>query len=476
MTATAFTAAKPVNPATATAAGIGLVEDTLEPLFRVSGGGVDPRGCPVGTTSQAAQDHAEKAIWRLASYFGDPLADLDAAIAADPAWILPHLMKTNALLTMAEQRFNAMAGESLAHGLAANAGRGMQPREQAQLAATRACLAGQWRTACDLRDGILVDHPQDVAALIPAHLFDFYRGDSLNLRKRVARVLPDWSPSAPLYSYVLGQYAFGLEECNLYPQALETGQRALELDPRDPWAVHAVAHVHEMLGRYEEGALWLTSREQDWSPDNGFAFHNWWHLALFNLEKLDSDAALRIFDEHVAPGAELALQQVDAAALLWRLSLMDIDVGDRWSRLAPVWPAAAPDAGFYSFNDLHAVLTHVGAGDIGQAQRILDIAIAGADEATTCGPVAAEVGIPLMRSVIAMAQGRHDSAVEGLLAVRETAHRFGGSHAQRDLVEQTLLAAAIRSGRRPLARHLLNERVMAKPDSPLTDFWKRRAG
>ena len=104
MTATAFTAAKPVNPATATAAGIGLVEDTLEPLFRVSGGGVDPRGCPVGTTSQAAQDHAEKAIWRLASYFGDPLADLDAAIAADPAWILPHLMKTNALLTMAEQR------------------------------------------------------------------------------------------------------------------------------------------------------------------------------------------------------------------------------------------------------------------------------------------------------------------------------------------------------------------------------------
>ena len=303
MTATAFTAAKPVNPATATAAGIGLVEDTLQPLFRVSGGGVDARGCPVGTTSQAAQDHAEKAIWRLASYFGDPLADLDAAIAADPAWILPHLMKTNALLTMAEQRFNAMAGESLAQGLAANAGRGMHPREQAHLAATRACLAGQWRTACDLWDGILVDHPQDLAALSPAHLFDFYRGDSLNLRKRVARVLPDWSPSAPLYSYVLGQYAFGLEECNLYPQALETGQRALELDPRDPWAVHAVAHVHEMLGRYEEGALWLTSREQDWSPDNGFAFHNWWHLALFNLEKLDGDAALRIFDEHVAPAS-----------------------------------------------------------------------------------------------------------------------------------------------------------------------------
>jgi len=438
--------------------------------------GGDPRGCPVGTTSQAAVGHLEQAMWRLVSYFGDPLADLDAAIAADPAWLLPYLVKANALLTMAEHRFNRMAEASVAQGVAANTGRGMPEREAAHLAATRAGLAGQWRTACDHWDAILVDHPQDLAALLPAHLFDFYRGDSLNLRKRVARVLPDWSPAAPLYSYVLGQYAFGLEECNLYPQALEAGLRALALDRRDPWAVHAVAHVHEMLGEYDEGARWLASREPDWSPDNGFAFHNWWHLALFQVEKLDTDAALRIFDEHIAPGAEMALQQVDAAALLWRLTLMEVDVGDRWARLAPAWPVAAPDGGFYSFNDLHAVLTHVGAGDISAAQSILDLAVAGAGAATTCGAAAGDTGVPLMRSVIAMAQGRDADAVDGLIAVRETAHRFGGSHAQRDLIEQTLLAAAIRAGRRPLARHLLNERMMAKPESPLTGFWKQRVG
>ena len=274
-------------------------------------------------------------------------------------------------------------------------------------------------------------------------------------------MLPDWSPTAPLYSFVLGQYAFGLEECNLYPAALAAGEQALALDRRDPWAVHAVTHVHEMTGQYEDGARWLASREADWSPENGFAFHNWWHLALFHLEQLDTATALKIFDEHVAPGAELALQQVDAAALLWRLRLLDVDVGDRWLRLAPVWPTAAPDLGFYSFNDLHAVLTHVGAGDISAAQSILDLAVAGAGAATTCGAAAGDTGVPLMRSVI---------------AVRETAHRFGGSHAQRDLIEQTLLAAAIRAGRRPLARHLLNERMMAKPESPLTGFWKQRVG
>ncbi len=450
-------------------------ESALRPAA-ASAARVDPRGCPVSTSSQAAIEHAEKATWRLASYFGDPIADLDAAIAEDPAWILPHLMKANGLLSMTEHRFSEMARDSVAQGLAMNGGRNMLAREQAHLAATQACLAGQWRTACDLWDRILVDHPQDLVALLPAHLFDFYRGDSLNLRKRVARVLPDWSASAPLYSFVLGQYAFGLEECNLYPQAQEAGERALSLDRRDPWAIHAVAHVHEMLGQYEQGARWLSSREPDWAPENGFAFHNWWHLALFQVEKLDTESALRILDEHVASGAELVLQQLDVAALLWRLSLMEVDVGDRWLRLAPTWSAAAPEAGFYSFNDLHAVLTHVGAGDLEQAQRVLEAASARQGESTLCAAVATDTGLPLMRSMIAFGQGRHDEAVEGLMAVRETAFRFGGSHAQRDLVEQTLLAAAIRAGRRPLARHLLNERLMAKPESPLTDFWKRRVG
>ena len=267
MTATAFAAAGTVTAAddaaaaaAATAATAGAAGSDGSAL-RLSSAASDPRGCPVSTTSQAAIEHLEQAMWRLASYFGDPIADLDAAIGEDPGWILPYLVKSNALLTMAEQRFNRMAEGSLAEALAASSGRGLQARELAHLAATRACLAGQWRTACDSWDAILVDHPQDLAALLPAHLFDFYRGDSLNLRKRVARVLPDWSPSAPLYSYVLGQYAFGLEECNLYPQALEAGERALALERRDPWAVHAVAHVHEMLGRYEDGAHWLASRE-----------------------------------------------------------------------------------------------------------------------------------------------------------------------------------------------------------------------
>ncbi len=436
----------------------------------------DPRGCPVNTRSQEAIDHVETATRRMLSYFGDPLVDLDAAIAADPAWMLPHLMKANCLLTLAEHRFSVMARDALREGIARNTGRGMLPREQAHLAATEACLADQWHEACRLWDGILVDHPRDLAALIPAHLFDFYRGDSLNLRKRIARVLPAWSPSAPLYSYVLGQYAFGLEECNLYPQAREFGEHALALEPKDPWAIHAITHVNEMQGRYREGAAWLREREADWAPDNGFAFHNWWHLGLFHLERLDTATALGLLDERVAPGSEIALQHVDVAAMLWRLHLMDVDVGDRWRRLLPAWPAKAPDAGFYCFNDLHAVLVHIGADRLDLAHDVLAAVRARAEGASTCATVAGATGVPLIASFIAAAEGRHDEAVDGLLAVRDAAFRFGGSHAQRDLVEQTLLSTAIQAGRRSLARHLLNERRMAKPESPLTGWWMERVG
>ena len=60
--------------------------------------------------------------------------------------------------------------------------------------------------------------------------------------------------------------------------------------------------------------------------------------------------------------------------------------------------------------------------------------------------MAAEVGVPLMTGVLDYGRGRYAEAVEALWSVRDVCHRFGGSHAQRDLVDQTLMDAAIRAG------------------------------
>jgi len=431
---------------------------------------VDARGCPVSTGSARAVEHAEKALWRMLSYYGNALDDLDAAIAEDPSWALAHLMKANVLLSMTEHGLGLMADDSLQRAAELAATGQANDRERRHVAATQLCAAGQWQPACEAWERILLEHPQDLVALQIAHLFDFFRGDARNLHRRVARVLPEWSPQAPLYSFVLGMHAFGLEESNLYSHALDAGQAALALDARDPWAVHAVTHVHEMQGQFDQGARFLASRSDDWSPDNGFAYHLWWHLALFQLERCDTAAALALLDERVMPGAEFALQRIDISALLWRLRLLGVDVGERFAACAALWPAA-PEPGYYAFNDLHAVLALVGAGRLDDAAAVLEAARARSREPSTIGAMAAEVGVPLMTGVLDYGRGRYAQAVEALWSVRDGCHRFGGSHAQRDLVDQTLMDAAIRAGQPRLARRLLNERLLAKAGSPLTQHW-----
>ena len=437
---------------------------------------VDARGCPVSTHSRTAIEHAETGLRRLVSYDGNPLGDFDAALAADPHWSLPHVMKANALLSMTEHGLGALAAECLRQAAELAASGRCNDRERRHIAASQACAAGQWQIACEAWDRLLLDQPQDLMALHAAHLFDFYRGDARNLQRRVARVLPEWSAAAPLYSHVLGMHAFGLEECQLYAQALDAGHAALALERRDPWAVHAVAHVHEMQGRFDAGAAWLIDHSTDWAPDNAIAYHNWWHLALFKIERLDTAAALALLDSQVMPGMETALQRIDATAMLWRLTLIGVDVGERWNTVADAWPVHAPEAGHSAFNDCHALLALIGAGRIDAAARVVEAVQARSRDATTLGAMAREVGLPLMRGLLSRGRGHHADAVEALWMARDGSHRFGGSHAQRDLIDQTLLDSAIRAGQHRRARHLLNERLLFKADTPLTGYWAQRIG
>ncbi len=435
----------------------------------------DLRGNPCASASAAARASAETALWRMMSFYDTPLADLDTAIAHDPGWALPHLMKCGFLLSLTE---SSLVAEAQTHWHAAAGLMAQAPaREQAHLQALQQVLQGRWHAACRSWDELLVQHPNDALALQWAQLWDFYRGDALNLRARVARCLPDWNLEDPLYPCVLGLYAFGLEESNLYPQAEETGRRALAHDPRVPWAVHAVAHVMEMQGRHEEGASWLRQHQAHWAEGNGFSGHLWWHKALFRLEGLDAEGALRVLDSRLTGAAlQITLQRVDAAALMWRLHLLGHDMGERAHRLMAAWEAAAGEAGYYAFNDLHLVLGLLCAGEVTKAEawvaRCAERAMAAEDAGRANHAMAREVGLPLMRGLVAHARGQHDAAVELMYPVRSQAQRFGGSHAQRDLIDQTLLAAAAAGKQRHVGHALLNERLMAKPATPLTRHWQ----
>jgi hypothetical protein len=313
---------------------------------------------------------------------------------------------------------------------------------------------------------ILIDHPRDLLALQLAHVGDFFNGSSTSLRDRVAQVLPEWDTTVPGYSYVLGMYAFGLEETGLYSRAEDIGRRALEINPVDAWGVHAVTHVMEMQGRLREGIEFLTSRERDWAENNGLAFHNWWHLALFHLDAGNLAQVLDLYDRRVRPApSQVPLEMIDAASMLWRLQLRGVDVGGRWQALATCWEPFVEHA-YYAFNDVHAVMAFVGAQRFDLAERAMaamEQKLAGND---TNAMMTREVGLPLAHAIVSFANANYADTVKRLLSIRNIASRFGGSHAQRDLIHLTLVEAALRSEQARLARALVAERTQLKPTSP----------
>ena len=436
---------------------------------------VDARDVPVSSCQAESLDDYEVALQQFQSYFGDPTETLAGTLERDPEFVIGHIFNASAMLMMSERQYLPMvrdsieAAEALAHK--------SNDREKGLLAAARHWMEGRWDLACVTWDQVLADYPRDALAIQLAHLTDFFLGDAVNLRDRIGRVIGSWSETTPGYSYILGMQAFGLEECNQFARAEETAMKALSIEARDGWSVHAMAHVLEMQNRYEEGQQFMRSRVDDWAPGNGFAFHNWWHLALFHMEQEDFVSALQLYDEQILPGeSDMSMQMLDASALLWRLHLQDVDLGDRWTMIADLWSRKTPaENGYYAFNDLHAVIALVGAGRLSEARAILaDLQKAATDNPPLTAMMARDVGVPAAQAMIAFAEQRYDDVIDALYPIRSIANRFGGSNAQRDILTQTLIEAAIRGGHQGLATNLLSEREVHKPFSPLTRRFKKR--
>lgn len=423
----------------------------------------DERGNPVSTDDQASLAAYEKAQILFLGYYGDPLGVIDQALANNPVFVMGHVLRAGMMITASDQCVEPLLRESVeaAEGLHDIA----NPRERRHTAAARAWLNGEFSSALRRYADILIDYPHDTLALQVGHIGDFLLGRSAMLRDRVAGILPDWNSQMPHYGYVLGMHAFGLEETNLYAQAEAQGRRALELNPRDPWAVHAVAHVLEMQGRVEEGIAWLDGRREDWSADNMLAIHNWWHLALFHLDRDETAEVLALYDKRLRESSTgQVLDLVDASAMLWRLLLRGVDVGPRWRQLADVWRERG-GTGYYAFNDVHALMAYLGAGDDAAAQQLIAAMEAAAEGSGTNAMMTRAVGLPVAHALVAFARQDYALSADLLRDLRLIAHRFGGSHAQRDVLALTLVEAALRDGARGLAKVLTAERMALKPAS-----------
>lgn len=433
----------------------------------------DKRGNPVSYGSQEAIERLDRVFDMMHAYQADPLAEVDVIIAEHPDFALAHAFRAGALATATDKVFEPELIKSL--NAAEELARKANERERLHIAACRAWLDGEWERGVEAWGRASAEYPRDLLALQYAHLGDFYLGYSHLLRDRVARVLPHWNRSVSGYGFVEGMYAFGLEEAGEYAKAEERGREAVAMNRQDGWAVHAVTHVMEMQGRANEGADYLTATADGWAPNSMFAFHLWWHKALFQIEANDMVSALKLFDENISAGGfSQALELVDGSSLLWRLSLLGHDVGDRWADLADKWEARVDDA-YYAFNDVHAMIAFVGAGRVNAQQRLIAAAKRAAAGQGTNGMMSREVGVPICEGIAAFGRGDYAQAIERLMPVRGKANRMGGSHAQRDMLSWTLTEAAIRLGDRALADATVAERLSWKPESPINRAWAARA-
>jgi hypothetical protein len=427
---------------------------------------LDVRRVPVSAPDEEALASFEAALETLYRYQGDPLAEIRETLERWPGFALAHIFRALVLLGFTERRFAIGAARSLE--TAAEFLNPADQREQTLYRVARSMLELDWASACRGLESLLLAHPRDMLALQVAHTLDFFRGDLWALRNRVNRVLPYWQPETPGYAHVLGMHAFGLEECNHYPEAEQAATSSLALDRANPWAVHALAHVLEMQGRVDEGIAHLESRVPDWSVDSGFAYHNWWHLALFHLDRGDEQRVLDLYDQVFGdPESCFALNMIDAAALLWRLKLLGVETGERSAPVAGWWREQIDSGGaYYAFNDFHAAIALALESD-GEAIEQLLGRIAAEPSGADAGDGIHTIGAPLVRAIKAYVDRDFAACAEALAVLRDDAQRFGGSHAQRDLITLTLIDAAASAGRTGLARHYLNERLVMKPASPL---------
>lgn len=431
----------------------------------------DAQGNALSGATAEAVEFFNRAVEAFNIYRGNPVGLLDHAIESAPGFAMAHILKAHllGLATEPEATKDAKAIIATVKSLR------LSEREASHVAAFDLLLEGEWTAAATALDRHNADHPYDIVALQSGHLVDFYCANARNLRDRIARVLPKWSADTPGYSILLGMHAFGLEETGDYGRAEDAGRRAVHLQPLDCWAHHAVAHVMEMQGRSEDGIGWMIAREPHWSgDDNFFRVHNWWHRSLCHLDLGQANEVLALYDGPIRRDRSLvALDMVDASALLWRLHLSGHDVGDRWQELASAWDSHA-DGRTYPFNDWHAVMAYLGAGRHKEVDRIVNAYRTGA-EASEAAAWGRRTGLPLVEGFAAFWRGDYEAAADRLHGARFIANSFGGSHAQRDIIDWTLTEAALRGNLAGMAEALASERLALKPHSPVNGSFLDRA-
>ena len=371
--------------------------------------------------SIAAWNHA----WDEFLHFqGDPMATLADANEQDETFVLGPVLCSLYNVTAGTPLDAAAVQDDLARAQT----RATDPRDRAHASALTHAARGDFTVAADAWADLAAEG--DFAAYRFCHDLYLHVGDANRRLEASNRSRHHWIEQ-PGENFIDGMHSFTLEESGRYNEAIAYGQSALEADPLDLWARHALAHAFEHLDDTDATIVLLRDTSGIWASQDGLALHVWWHLALRLLAVGAITDVLEIFDDQL-PDATTAFRLCDATSLLWRCELAGHDVGDRWDAIADRWDSisARHTCGFL---DMHAALAYIRRPGHPGAARWFDGLAARPHAGAEIDDIFLDVTVPLIGALRA-----NDPTVIDRLA--DKVRRIGGSEAQREIITKTRLS------------------------------------
>ncbi len=418
----------------------------------------DVRGHVITTSSQVAAESCSLAIANYCARRSDTAATLKQAIEADEACVLGQAMTGLMICSLRKNAAVPLAQAAYTKALEYRAS--ASRREQLYVDALQLALKRQPDKLLSCYESILSEYPTDLLALAMAQGEAFWAGDMAHSEQLSRSTVSRWDPSTEGYVDWLAVRAFDLEETGDLICAERLGRQAVELDPTNTWAAHAVAHVLEMRGESKAGVQWLDGLQHHWQDANQLKFHLWWHRCLCHVECQEYDVVLEIYDSWIRNPSHPLMQALpdfyldiqNAASILMRLELAGTPVGSRWEELASAIDPAYLDI-TSPFTSAHSAMTFAAIGDFARLDRMLDeIELFASSEGALAN--AYKRSIPVIKGIKAHRLENHAMVLDLMIPARNTLWELGGSHAQRDILFQIMFDSAKRLKRKKLVKSL----------------------
>ena len=433
----------------------------------------DAQGLVISTTTGDESGDAYRfAIDGYLYYKADLGARLAKLLAQDPGFVMAHVLTGYFAMMPLNASHLGTARQALAQAqrYAVHA----THRERSHVAALAHWIDGDLDRALSVWEEILAAHPRDLLALRVHHNTAFWYGLPKRMLHEITKVMPYWSDQLPGYTTVLACNAFAHEECGQYNAAEKAGWSAIESDPGNLWATHALTHIMEKQGRRDEGIAFLNQLEPHWETANNFKHHLWWHRAMFHLERREFDQVLDLYDQRFRDLSSPLLQAapdlyndvLNATSMLFRLQLHGINTGNRWDELADLAEARIGDT-LAALTLPHWMLALAGAERWEAAERLLQgIRDADSVQHGERRQILREAALPVSEAVLLHGRQEYAASVDAMLPALSQMQRLGGSHAQRDVFEQLFIHAAMKSGQDDVLRLHLNRALATHPVGP----------